>query len=59
MVADPNNEVVLICGSFFMMKESKGFFISELKNPQVDENISECSQLTQEIKNFWSYKMMI
>ena len=47
--ADPECEIILICGSFFLMREAKGFFQPDLLEVEVDESISECVKLKQNI----------
>ena len=47
VVGDPNCQVVLVCGSFFMMPEAKGFFDPSVLELEA-ENINEIYGLTQD-----------
>ena len=49
---EEESDVVLICGSFFIMKEAKTFFNPRLSEGEIDESLSECATLHQKIESF-------
>lgn len=51
VMEEDESEVVVICGSFFIMKEAKIFFNPELGEEDVDESLSECATLKQKIES--------